>query len=170
MATTDSNFFELMRRGFLWTSTTTLDDEVTPMTWDDDPNDVVNGNTDGESKLYAMPIGAFYMETDGTLWFKNGTPNTWEQVSIGAGSGVESWELEEAWDGSTSTKTYTVDGTVTPARGSVSDARKATWVFKDADNDYLQMDIKITATSATSVTVTADMNLPAGDYFLRGVQ
>jgi len=80
------------------------------------------------------------------------------------------WEVTEAWDGSTSTKTYTVDGTVTPTRGKVLDARRAIWSFKDADNDYLQMDAEITATSATSVTVTFGGNIPAGNYTLIGVE
>ena len=79
------------------------------------------------------------------------------------------WEVSDAWDGSTSTKTYTVDGSVTPSRGKVIDARKALWQFKDETNNYLVMDAEITATS-TAVTVTFGMNIPAGNYTLIGVE
>jgi len=80
------------------------------------------------------------------------------------------WKLEEAWSGAETTKTYTVDGTVTPSRGKVLDSQTAVWQFKDASNDYLVMDAAITCTSATSVTVTFDAAIPAGNYLLVGVQ
>ena len=82
----------------------------------------------------------------------------------------EVWKLEDAWSGAETTKTYTVDGSVTPARGRVSDSRTAQWQFKDASNNYLVMDAEITSTAADSVTVTFGVAIPAGNYLLVGVQ
>ena len=77
MATVDSNFFEIQRRGYQWNAISTLDDGITSMGWDTDPNTVVNGNTPGETKLYAMPAGSMFFESGGLLWLKVQMPNTW---------------------------------------------------------------------------------------------
>jgi len=87
MADAVANQFEIERRAILWTALTTLNDKVTALGWDDDPNDVVDGNTPGESWLYNLPIGQFFKQSDATLWWKTGSPNTWQQVSFGEGSG-----------------------------------------------------------------------------------
>ena len=66
MATVDTNFTEIQRRGYLWTPNTTLDDGNTALTYDGDPNDAT-GSTPGEVKLGAMPYSSQYCESDGTL-------------------------------------------------------------------------------------------------------
>jgi hypothetical protein len=82
MATVDGNFFELQRRGFQWNKNSTLDDEVSSMLWDSDPNDAVSENTDGETKLVAMPIGSQFMQSNGTLWLKVQMPNIWTHSAV----------------------------------------------------------------------------------------
>jgi len=86
MSDAATNQFELERRAILWTPLTTLNDKVTALGWDDDPNDVVDGNSPGESWLYILPIGQFYKQSDATLWWKTGLPNTWQQVNFGEGT------------------------------------------------------------------------------------
>lgn len=84
MPTTDSNAFELERRGFQWSANNTLDDGATSLLYDGDPNSVVDGNTAGESKLYSLLPGATYFQSTGTLWLKTSSPNVWGEVSIGS--------------------------------------------------------------------------------------
>jgi hypothetical protein len=92
MATTDSNFFEIQRRGYQWSKNSTLDDGVTSLLWDLSPNSVVNGNTAGETKLYSMPIGSQFMQSSGHLWLKTALPNTW--VDLTATSTIDSGLLD----------------------------------------------------------------------------
>ena len=80
MATVAGNAFELERRAFMWSKDNTLDDGVTSLLWDADPNTVSNGNTDGESKLYSLLPGATYFESSGTWWLKIASPNTWIEI------------------------------------------------------------------------------------------
>ena len=82
MADANGNFFEIQRRAYMWNKNSTLDDKVTSMLWDGDPNNVVTGNTPGETKLYVMPPGAMFFQSSGDLWLKTGTPNTWELFGI----------------------------------------------------------------------------------------
>jgi hypothetical protein len=86
MATVDSNYFEIQRRGFQWSKNSTLDDGVTSMIWDSDPNNAVSGNTAGETKLVEMPIGAQFMQSTGILWLKTTMPNTWINLNSGSGT------------------------------------------------------------------------------------
>ena len=79
MATVESNFFEIQRRAYQWSRNSTLDDGVSPLGWDNDPNLVVSGRTAGETKLYAMPIGALYLRSTGELYYKNAMPNVWSK-------------------------------------------------------------------------------------------
>lgn len=88
---------------------------------------------------------------------------------ISIGQTYETFYYEDSWDGSTSTKTYTVDGSGS-GTGKVSDARKAMWVFKSVSDDFLQMDAEITATDSASVTITFAGNIPSGTYTIKGVQ
>jgi len=87
MADAVSNQREIERRQISWNSLTTLNDGVTSLGWDDDPNDVVDGNTPGESWLYSLPVGQFYKQSNATLWWKTGSPNTWQQVGVGVAGG-----------------------------------------------------------------------------------
>jgi len=94
MATTDSNFFEIQRRAFRWDANSTLDDGVSSMLWDADPNTVVNGNSPGETKLYSLPPGHLFFESAGVLWLKTASPNTWVDVT-GGGSGSSGVATQE---------------------------------------------------------------------------
>lgn len=85
MSTVASNAFEIERRGILWTPLITLNDGVTSLGYDNDPNNVIDGNTPGESWLYSLPIGQFYKQNDATLWWKSDSPNTWINLSNGNG-------------------------------------------------------------------------------------
>lgn len=80
MATVESNFFEIQRRAYQWNRFSTLDDGVTALGWDNDPNLAVEGNSPGEDKLISMPIGAFYIQSNGNHYFKSATPNTWSKI------------------------------------------------------------------------------------------
>lgn len=86
MATVDSNAFEIERRGYQWSMNNTLDDGQTSLLYDGNPNNVLDGNTAGESKLYSLLPGATFFQSNGTWWIKKASPNTWEIV----GSGGES--------------------------------------------------------------------------------
>ena len=86
MATIDQAIFELARRGYQWSKNSTLDDGVTSMLFDADPNTAVSGNTPGETKLVAMPIGGMFIQSSGTLWVKKVMPNTWAELSTASGT------------------------------------------------------------------------------------
>ena len=85
MPTVDSNFFEIQRRGSQWSKNSTLDDQVTPMGWDADPNGAISGRTAGETKLVAMLIGANFVISNGDIWWKTAMPNTWTKQGSGTG-------------------------------------------------------------------------------------
>jgi len=90
---------------------------------------------------------------------------TWRKVS------AERYVNQDAagWvSGATTAVTYTVDGTVTPANGQVSDARNCVWALKDNTNAYKQILADITMTQ-TTVTVTVGIALAAGTYTLVGI-
>ena len=94
MPTVDSNFFEIQRRGSQWSKNSTLDDQVTPMGWDADPNGAISGRTAGETKLVAMLIGANFVISNGDIWWKTAMPNTWTKQGSGTGgSGDTSYLL-----------------------------------------------------------------------------
>ncbi len=95
MATIVSNAFEIERRGIMWTPLITLNDGSTALGWDADPNTVVNGNSDGESWLYILPIGQFYKQNDSTLWWKSASPNTWINLSGGDGQAALDYLQED---------------------------------------------------------------------------
>lgn len=86
-----SNWFEIERRVITWSPLSTLNDKVTPLGYDGNPNlvPVPPLGTAGEQWLYNLPIGQFYKQSDATLWWKNGLPNTWITLSGGGGGTVE---------------------------------------------------------------------------------
>jgi hypothetical protein len=98
MATVDSNAFELERRGFQWSMNNTLDDGVTSLLYDSSPNAAVDGNTDGETKLYSLLPGATYFQSTGELWLKTGSPNTWDQISTGGSGNTLIYSLSSKTD------------------------------------------------------------------------
>lgn len=81
MATVESNFFEIQRRAYQWNRFSTLDDGVSPLLWDSDPNLCVAGRSAGEDKLISMPIGAFFIRSNGDHYYKHGMPNTWAYIT-----------------------------------------------------------------------------------------
>ena len=81
MANAENNAFEIERRLILLKYNTNMPDD-TILGYDGDPNDAVNGNTDGETLIYNVSLGAHFMQSDGTMWRKVSTPNTW--VKVGA--------------------------------------------------------------------------------------
>ena len=89
MADSVTNAFEIERRGIMWTPLITLNDGVTSLGYDGDPNNVIDGNTPGESWLYSLPIGQHYKQSDATLWWKSEAPNVWINLSEGGGGGGE---------------------------------------------------------------------------------
>lgn len=97
MVTTESNSFEIERRIILFKPTTTLPDEST-LGYDGDPNDVINGNTAGETLICNCPINTRYSESDGSEWTKRALQNTW--VKLGSTTLIE---LDD-------TPSYYVDG------------------------------------------------------------
>lgn len=85
MADAVTNAFEIERRGIMWTPLITLNDGETSLGYDGNPNNVIDGNTPGETWLYSLPIGQFYKQLDATLWWKSEAPNTWINLSEGGG-------------------------------------------------------------------------------------
>lgn len=88
MADAVTNAFEIERRGIMWTPLITLNDGETSLGYDGNPNNVIDGNTPGETWLYSLPIGQFYKQLDATLWWKSEAPNTWINLSEGGGGEV----------------------------------------------------------------------------------
>jgi len=83
--------FETERRVILFKSGTTMPD-ASQLGWNADPNNVVNGNTDGETLIYMAPTGTRYQEDDGTQWYKKAMPNNWDTF----GGGVAANDSSEA--------------------------------------------------------------------------
>lgn len=92
MATIQDLQFELQRRVILFKSSTNLPDD-TLLGFNDDPNNVVNGQTTGETLLYNSPQGTRYQQDDGTQWYKKTMPNTWNQFGSGSTQGTWSGYL-----------------------------------------------------------------------------
>ena len=82
------NQFEIERRVITWAPLTTLNDGITPLGYDGDPNLVSPIGTPGEQWLYSVPIGQFYKQSNANLWWKNGAPNTWINLVTGGGGGA----------------------------------------------------------------------------------
>lgn len=80
MATTESNSFEIERRVIMFKSTTTLPDG-SPLGYNGNPNNVINGNTDGETLIYTCPRNTRYSEDDGSEWVKESKPNNWVRLN-----------------------------------------------------------------------------------------
>lgn len=77
--------------------------------------------------------------------------------------GVSKYVSDTSWNGSDTTKTVTVSG-------SVSDARNCIWQLRDNANNFEIMGVKITTPNATDVVVTANVALPVGSYRLIGLE
>lgn len=77
-------------------------------------------------------------------------------------------EDSDNWDGSTTEVTYTVDGSVDPENGRVSDARRCIWTLREEAESYRQINCEIYLTQ-TTVIVVVDDPLTAGTYTLIGI-
>lgn len=84
--------FELERRVILFKPSTTLPDN-TQLGFNADPNTIVTPSTAGETLVYNCPSGTWYLQGNGTLWYKESSPNTWVSPS-GAPSGKEKYSYE----------------------------------------------------------------------------
>jgi hypothetical protein len=89
-----SNWFEIERRAIAWSPLSTLNDKITPLGYDGDPNLASPVGTPGEQWLYNLPIGQFYKESNATLWWKSATPNTWINLAGGGSSTVTGTYLD----------------------------------------------------------------------------
>lgn len=92
--------------------------------------------------------------------------STTNQVVIDTGSiwvpaGQQKFVSDVSWNGSQTTQTITISG-------SITDARTAIWQMLDNTNNYEQIFCKITK-SQTQVTITVSPALPAGSYRLIGL-
>lgn len=88
MATSEENWFEVERRVIMFKPTTTLPD-ATLLGYDGDPNNVINGNTQGETLLYNCPMNTRYSQSIGVEWRKQSVPNTWVLIGEGSSSTCE---------------------------------------------------------------------------------
>lgn len=84
--TIDNIWFETQRRIALYKTGTVMPDSSL-LGYDGDPNAVDKDNTDGELLLYYSSQGSLFQQSNGDMWRKNLTPNTW--IPIGGGSGIE---------------------------------------------------------------------------------
>lgn len=79
MADAVNNSFEIERRFIQLKYNTNMPDE-TILGYDGDPNSVTNGANGGETLIYNVAMGASFLQSNGTLWFKQSLPNTWIQM------------------------------------------------------------------------------------------
>lgn len=115
-----------------------------------------NATTGAPPSASANTIGRLYYATDdNSIYADHG--GSWVKKT------TSKYLSDTSWNGSQSTQTFTVSG-------SVGDARTCQWTFHDNANDYEQIFCKITAISATQVTVFLNDNLPSGSYRLIGIE
>ena len=114
-----SNWFEIERRVITWSPLTTLNDGITPLGYDGDPNLVSPIGTPGEQWLYNIPIGQFYKQSNATLWWKSGAPNTWINLVTGGGGN----SVEGTYNGPT---VNVADAVYVSSSGTVSQADAST--------------------------------------------
>jgi hypothetical protein len=79
MATIDGNSFELERRFIQLKYNTNMPAAVGGgvLGYDGDPNSVTNGANSGETLIYNVALGASFLQSNGTLWYKQELPNKW---------------------------------------------------------------------------------------------
>jgi len=91
---------------------------------------------------------------------------TTEAVYVDTGTvfkkvGANRYETDTSWSGAETVKSVTVSGI---------DSTKALWQLKNNSSNYKIMNVEITSTSSTNVTITVTTALPAGSYRLIGVE
>ena len=113
------NQFEIERRVITWSPLTTLNDGITPLGYDGNPNLVNPLGTPGEQWLYSVPIGQFYKQSNATLWWKNGLPNTWIELSGGGGGATVTGDFSTAAVNVGDAAYVSASNTVAPASASI---------------------------------------------------
>ena len=101
-------------------------------------------------------VGRTVWGTDTNLVYVD-TGSAWKQI------GQNKYLNDESFNGSDTSKTVTVSA-------SISDARRAIWALHDNANDFERIYCTIKAISATQVTITTTVALPAGSYRLIGIE
>lgn len=101
-------------------------------------------------------VGRIFYNTDSKL-LKIDTGTTVKQI------GSKSYNVDTVWNGTDLTKTVTVSS-------GVDDARNCQWSLQDNTNDFERIYATIKAISATQVTITTTIALPAANYRLLGVE
>jgi len=104
----------------------------------------------------AQNVGRLVYETD-TKKVKIDTGSVFVPVA------VSKYQSDTSWNGSQTSQTFTVSS-------SLSDARTALWQLCDNANNFDRIYANIQPISATQVTVTVGIALPAGSYRLIGVE
>jgi len=82
MASIDGNSFELERRLIQLKYNTNMPAAVGGgvLGFDNDPNTAVNGATSGQTLIYNVALGASFLQSNGTLWYKQELPNKEENL------------------------------------------------------------------------------------------
>jgi hypothetical protein len=107
MASLDGNAFEIERRQIQLKFNTNMPDDTT-LGYDGDPNSVVNGESAGQTLLYNVALGASFLQSNGTLWYKQELPNKW--VIIGGSTSTLNSTVVTKTIASGNTETfYTLD-------------------------------------------------------------
>ena len=141
MAKIDNLQFEIERRAIQLKFNTNMPDDTT-LGYDGNPNSVVNGNTDGETLIYNVAVGATFFQSDGTWWQKKALPNTWEEIG---GTGSTTGEIVSYTIPSGNTQTfYTLslsnntgfDFSVISTMGTVREKSKIDAMY-DANSDSM---------------------------------
>jgi len=117
---------------------------------------LANYTTAGRPAASAGAIGRVVYDTDLKDIFID-LGGTWYQISS------EKYYVEDAanWDGSQTTVTYDVSGTV-------DNSRALNWVLKNNSNNYMQVGAEIDFPTVGQVRVTVGIELAAGTYTLVG--
>ena len=84
--TTNDIWFETQRRAVLYKSTTVMPDNSL-LGYDGDPSQADKDNSDGEQLLYYSAQGSMYMDSSGTVYLKQTTPDGWVVLGSGGGGG-----------------------------------------------------------------------------------
>lgn len=114
--------------------------------------------------ILSTSLPSFSAQTPGKVYWA--TDNSKAYVDTGTAIrvlGVSKFVQDTAWNGTDLTKDVVVSG-------SVADARNAIWQFMDNVNSFEIMSVQIRIISATTVRITTNVPLPAGNYRLIGIE
>lgn len=146
MASIDGNAFEIERRQIQLKFNTNMPDE-TILGYDGDPNVVVNGNTAGESLIYNVAMGATFLQSSGSWWFKQALPNTW--IQVGGATSVASNVVTHVIPAGNTQQFYSLDLSnnqtfefiMDVVQGTDRSVTKLSLLWSDPDMDYNEYSI-----------------------------